>query len=106
MQLNTNTLGNLGSRPSSPGEHGDTVEVTTVSPEYFKTMGVGDRRGAAFTDADRPDTPRVAIVNETLARRVWPGQSAIGKTFRTRGGDGPVFEIVGVSADHKVRTLE
>ena len=45
------------------------------------------------------------MVNETLARRVWPGQSAIGKIFRTRGGDGPAFEIVGVSADHKVLTL-
>ena len=68
-------------------------------------MGVAIVEGRAFTDADRPDTPRVAIVNETLARRFWPGESAIGKIFRTRGGDGPPFEIVGVSADHKVRTL-
>ena len=36
---------------------------------------------------------------------MWPGQSAIGKIFRTRGGEGPAFEIVGVSADHKVVTL-
>ena len=62
-----------------PGEHGDTVEVTTVSPEYFKTIGVAIVEGRAFTDDDRPDTPRVAIVNETLARRYWPGESAIGK---------------------------
>ena len=68
-------------------------------------MGVGIVEGRAFTDADRPDTPRVAVVNETLARRVWPGQSAIGKIFRTRSGEGPAFEIVGVSADHKVKTL-
>jgi hypothetical protein len=87
-----------------PGDHGDTVEVTTVSPEYFRTMGVAIVEGRAFTDADRPDTPRVAIVNETLARRVWPGQSAIGQIFRTRGGEGPPFQIVGVSADHKVLT--
>ena len=80
--------------------------MTRVSADYFKTMGVADRRrGAAFTDDDRPDTPRVAIVNETFARRYWPGESAIGKTFRTRGGDGPVFQIVGVSADHKVATV-
>ena len=88
-----------------PGDHGDTVEVTTVSTEYFKTMGIGIVEGRAFTDADRLDTPRVAIVNETLARRFWPGQSVIGKVFHTRGGVGPAFQIVGVSADHKVLTL-
>ncbi len=105
LQLNANSWEIWVPGRHRPGEHGDTVEVTTVSPEYFKTMGVGIVEGRAFTDADRPDTPRVAIVNETLARRVWPRQSAIGKIFRTRGGEGPAFEIVGVSADHKVKTL-
>ena len=85
-----------------PGEHGDVVEQTSVSPDYFKTIGVPIVEGRAFTDADRPDTPRVAIVNETMARRYWPGQSAVGKTLRARASDGPLFEIVGVSVDHKV----
>ena len=88
-----------------PGDHGDTVEVTTVSPEYFATMGVAIVEGRGFTAGDRLDAPRVAVVNETLARRLWPGQSAIGKVFHTRGGEGPAFQIVGVSADHKVLTL-
>jgi putative ABC transport system permease protein len=105
LQLNLNNWEIWVPGRHRPGEHGDTVEVTTVSPEYFKTMGVGIVEGRGFTDADRPDTPRVAIVNETLARRIWPNQSAIGKVFHTRGGDGPAFEIVGVSADHKVKTL-
>jgi len=105
LQLNANTWEIWVPGRHRPGEHGDTVEVTTVSTDYFKTMGVGIVEGRAFADADRPDTPRVAIVNETLARRVWPGESAIGKIFRTRGGEGPPFVIVGVSADHKVRTL-
>jgi predicted permease len=105
MQLNANTWEIWVPGRHRPGEHGDTVEVTTVSPEYFKTMGVGIVEGRGFTTADRPDTLRVAIVNETMARRVWPGESAIGKIFRTRGGDGPPFQIVGVSADHKIKTL-
>jgi predicted permease len=105
LQLNANSWEIWIPGRHRPGEHGDTVEVTTVSTGYFKTMGVGIVEGRAFTDADRPETPRVAIVNETLARRLWPGQSAIGKIFRTRGGEGPPFEIVGVSADHKVKTL-
>src|SRR5207247_6376906 len=44
-------------------------------------------------------------VNEAMARRYWPGESAVGKTFRSRVSNGPVFEIVGVSADHKVVTV-
>ena len=88
-----------------PGDHGDTVEVTTVSPEYFATMGVAIVEGRGFTAADRLDSPRVAVVNEALARREWPGQSAVGKIFHTRGGEGPAFQIVGISADHKVVTL-
>ncbi|OLC81490.1 MAG: hypothetical protein AUH72_09290 [Acidobacteria bacterium 13_1_40CM_4_65_8] len=88
-----------------PGGHGDTVEVTTVSPDYFKTIGVPIVDGRGFTNDDRPDTPRVAVVNETLARRFWPGERAIGKTFRSRNSEGPVFEIVGVAANHKVLTV-
>jgi predicted permease len=88
-----------------PGKPGDTIDVTRVSPDYFRTIGVPIVQGRNFTDDDRPDTPRVAIVNETFTRRYWPGQSAIGKTFHTRGGEGPAFQIVGVSADHKVVTV-
>jgi putative ABC transport system permease protein len=87
------------------GAHGDTIEVTTVSPEFFRTIGVAIVEGRGFTYDDRPETPRVAVVNETFAQRYWPNESAVGKTFRTRGSDGPVFQIVGVSANHKVLTV-
>jgi predicted permease len=87
------------------GGHGDTVEVTTVSPDYFKTIGVSILDGRGFTNDDRPDTQRVAVVNETLARRFWPNESAVGKTIRSRTSDGPVFVIVGVAANHKVMSV-
>jgi len=105
LQVNTNRWEIWIPERHQAGGHGDTVEVTTVSTGYFKTMGVSLVEGRGFSDDDRPETPRVAVVNETLARRFWPGESAVGKTFRTRGSDGPVFEIVGVSSDHKVLTL-
>ena len=73
-----------------PGEHGDTIDVTTVSTSYFHTLGVPIVEGRAFTDADGPNTRRVAVVNETFANRYWPRQSAIGKIFRTRGSEGPL----------------
>ena len=88
-----------------PGEHGDFVDMTSVSPEYFATMGVPIVDGRAFTDDDRPNTPWVAVVNETFARRFWPNDRAVGKTFRSRVSDGPIFQVVGVAADHKVLTV-
>jgi predicted permease len=88
-----------------PGRPTDTVELTAVSPDYFKTMDVPILAGRNFTDADGPGTPRVAIVNETMARKLWPGTNAIGQTFRSRSEDGPVFQVVGISADHKVMTV-
>ena len=88
-----------------PGQSGVTVDVTSVSPSYFEAVAVPIVAGRTFTGADRPDTPRVAIVNETMARRFWPNQSAVGQTFRSRNSDGPVFEVVGIAADHKVSTV-
>jgi predicted permease len=88
-----------------PGQGGENVEVTTVSPEYFDTIGVRIVQGRSFTGDERPGTPFVAVVNETFARHYWPGENAVGKTFRSRNSDGPMFEIIGVAADHKVRTL-
>jgi len=88
-----------------PGEHGTTVEVTTVSPEYFDTMAVPIVAGRTFSPSDTPDTPRVAIINETMARQYWPGKDAVGQTFRTRTSEGPLFQIVGIAGDHKVTTV-
>ncbi|HEV3062210.1 MAG TPA: ABC transporter permease [Vicinamibacterales bacterium] len=88
-----------------PGQHGTVVDVTNVSADYFKAMDVPIVLGRTFTDDDRPETPRVAIVNETMARTFWPNQNAVGQTFRSRNSEGPLFQIVGVSADHKVTTV-
>jgi len=88
-----------------PGGRGTVVDVTNVSPEYFSVMDVPIVSGRTFTEDDRPETPRVAIVNETMARRFWPNENAVGQTFRSRNSEGPPFRIVGVSADHKVTTV-
>ncbi len=87
------------------GQPGTNVDVASVSPEYFQAVNVPIVAGRAFTAADRADTPRVAIVNETMARRYWPNQSPVGQTFRSRNSEGPVFEVVGVAADHKISTV-
>jgi macrolide transport system ATP-binding/permease protein len=73
------------------------VNYNIVSPEFFNTLGIAVARGRAFTPQDSSDAG-VAIVNESLARQLWPGQEALGKLFR-QGRKSPPFEIVGVVRD-------
>jgi predicted permease len=93
-----------------PGHHsaGDRATPTLsarVSPDYFTTLGVPILEGRTFTMFDTPATPGVIVVSEAFARRYWPGESVIGKRVHLRAADGAAFEIVGVAADHKVRTI-
>jgi predicted permease len=80
---------------------------TWISNEYFRAMGIPLRRGRGFNDDDRADTLPVVVVNETLARRFWPGEDAVGKRIRW-GGWNPQgwLTVVGVAADVKFSALE
>jgi putative ABC transport system permease protein len=69
----------------------------TVDKDYFRTMRIPLRRGRAFTDEDRLGAQQVAIINEVMARRFWPGQNPLGKHLG--GGGREWFEIVGVAAN-------
>src|SRR5262249_25218655 len=62
-----------------PGEKPFTAAVNIVSGGYFRTLGIPIREGRAFADGDEGGPRPVVVINETLARRYWPGQSAIGK---------------------------
>jgi predicted permease len=62
------------------------------------------RAGRAFTPADRLDSPPVVVVNETLARRLWPGETAVGKRLRFSSDEG-WFEVVGMAADARYAGL-
>ncbi len=88
-----------------PNDHGLNLDVTTAAPEYFATIGVPILQGRNFNTADTPTSPEVAIVNEAMARKFWPGQNAVGRRFRPRRFDGVDYEIVGVCADYKVNTM-
>ncbi len=73
-----------------------------ISPGYFQTMEI-PLRGRDFTEHD--DKERVAIVNETFARRFYPGREAIGRRFNFDGPDKPYWEVIGVAADGKYNSL-
>jgi len=84
-----------------------TAYGSWVSNDYFGAMGIPLKKGRAFTDEDRADTTPVVVINETMARRFWPGQEAIGKRIRW-GGWNPQgwLTIAGVVADVKFSSLE
>jgi predicted permease len=82
-----------------------SVQATEVSRTYFSTIGIPVVQGRGFTEADTRTSPRVAVVNETMARRFWPGQPAVGQRVHSRNAEGPAFEVVGVVADHRVQTV-
>ncbi len=75
-----------------------------VSPDYFRTMEI-PLRGRDFSAREDKDESRVAIVNETFARKMFPGRDAIGGRFNFNGPDKPYWEIIGVAADGKYNTL-
>ncbi len=79
------------------------IDSAAVGIDYFATVGVPIVEGRAFRADDRGR--RVAIVNETFARRYWPSESAVGREIFTNGYDSPPREIVGVARDHKVRSV-
>jgi predicted permease len=89
-------------------ELGIRVDEDIVAPDYFRTMSIPLVAGRDFTTQDDVSAPRVAIVNEKLAQRLWPGQSALGRQIEwpsTQGPPRPPIEIVGVAKDTKYRSL-
>ncbi|MBV8841273.1 MAG: ABC transporter permease [Bryobacterales bacterium] len=81
---------------------------TWVSPGYFETLGVPILSGRDFDEGDRENAPRVAIVNQTFARRFFPDVNPIGQTFRSIAEPNfpsTEYQIVGISRDTKYNDL-
>jgi putative ABC transport system permease protein len=76
-----------------------------VGPEYFRALGVPVIDGRPFADADREDAPRVAVITESVARRLWPNQSAVGKRLREAENHDvdSMMTVVGVVRDFHYR---
>jgi putative ABC transport system permease protein len=78
-----------------PGKEPAGVRYT-VSPDYFRTLGIELLKGRVFAAQDTPDTRPVVIVDETLARQYFPDEDPLGKRIRQALPDAPSLEIVGV----------
>jgi predicted permease len=87
-------------RPDPPKGQEYAADNRVVTPDYFKTMGIPLQRGRAFVAADGPDSPHVAIVSASLARRFWNADDPVGKRLNLSDSAKPDWtEIVGVVGD-------
>ena len=78
-----------------------------VSGDYFGTMGTRIVRGRAISDADVDGAPRVAVVGESMARVLWPGEDPIGRCFKVGSTDSvPCRTVVGVAQDIHSQSIE
>ena len=79
-----------------------------VSHNYFETMGIRSLQGRLFTAADTPESASVVVINETLARSIWPGEDPIGKRVKNGFPESnmPWREVIGVVNDIKMDGVE
>lgn len=74
-------------------------DVSIITPGYFEAMRIPMVRGRAFNAQDRAGSPLVAILNQTAARMLFPGQDPVGKRVKVWWTNSPIVEVVGVVAD-------
>jgi macrolide transport system ATP-binding/permease protein len=85
----------------APGEQ-MVIRRNVVGAEYFQTMGIPILEGRGIDDRDTENSRPVAVINESMAQRYWPGQDAVGRTFENSGKD---WEVVGIIKDGKYDAL-
>jgi predicted permease len=76
------------------------IAFSRVDYTFLKTLGATLLRGRDLASTDTESAPRVAVINEAMAKHCWPGQEALGKRFRF-GREGPWIEVVGIAANGK-----
>jgi predicted permease len=74
-------------------------------PDYFRTFGIPLLRGRGFLETDRADAPKVVVVSQSVAERLWPGEDPIGKRIRTQSDTLEWRTVVGVAGDIRFRSL-
>jgi predicted permease len=88
----------------NPNARGSLVPFNNIAPGYFQTLRIPFRSGRDFTEFDAEGTAPVAIVNEALARQLWPGQDALAKRF-TIVQETTAYEVVGVVATSVINAV-
>jgi len=92
-------------RPAAPEESAN-ASYLVVTPGYFRALQIPLLSGRGFTDQDTEKSPMVVVVNETMARRFWPGESPVGKRITIWRDEKFPREIVGVVGDTRAKPGE
>jgi putative ABC transport system permease protein len=90
----------LEGQDASDRRSGRLVQITVASARYFEAVGIPILRGRTLAETDQPNTPSAVVVNETMAKRFWPDQDAIGKRFKFFGQEN-FQQVVGIAKDSK-----
>jgi len=85
--------------PLASGQQPPEVSFNGIDPDYLETMRTPLLEGRTFMESDNETARPVAIVNQTMARRVWPNEDPIGKRFSIKSATGPFVEVVGLARD-------
>jgi putative ABC transport system permease protein len=88
-------------RPDPPAGQPNLAAIRVVAPHYFQALGIRLLRGRGLTDQDRADSPTVAVISETMARRYWPGEDPLNKrfSFGKPESDADLVTVVGIAGD-------
>ena len=87
------------------GERSTPATTTTIDRCFLDTLRIPLLEGRDFASTDKADGPPVAIVNQTLARRLWPNQPAVGRTFQIGCNHPRTLQVAGVARDSKIRSM-
>jgi len=102
-----NTAFQILPAPAPEGTQPIQVSWRSVSPGYFGTLGIRLLSGRLLDGRDRPGAPPVVVISESMARRVWPGQPAVGRRILDIGsGSADEIEVVGVVSDTRDIALD
>ena len=107
LHLNTlstsNTSINVDGVEPPPGREFHVVDTTVVDPGFFDAAGIRVLSGRTFTEQDVPGSPPVAVINQAMANRFWPGGDPLGHLIRRPQAE-PLM-VVGVVSNAKIRSL-
>jgi predicted permease len=95
----------VDNRVIPPGQQPPSIFHNVVDPDYFSNLRMPLLRGRAFTESDDDHAPLVAVINQTMARQLWPGENPIGKRFRTVKESSPLIEVVGLAGEAKYQNI-
>ena len=90
----------------APGEWGFTIDMLLVAGDYHESVGIPLLAGRWVDAGDGPEAPRVAVINQRMASRMWPDGNAVGRRFWSGPvGSGTPYEVIGIAADARYHGL-